>query len=468
MNRIIALLLAVLLIGPAHAQQLNALPQAATPLSGSELVYVVQGGVSKQTTASYLGSVVTWPLTGEALISSGGNTPTGVAPINGECLGGAGGVWTTVSCGGLSGVAANDIVISQGSSSPTGLAPVNGACVQGAGGVWTTGSCGGAIELLDSNGNTVTSVSSVTLGPGFLLSGSGGTAYQNLNQPDRTVTSCSGVTCTITANDMGGQVNFNGASLTATIPAISTASFTGSISTTTLTVSGVTGTIHIGQLVQGTNVTPGTVITAGSGTSWTVSHSQTVSGEAMTSAILGAGQSFTIMNYNSTALQLASTPAINGFPGGATGTVPQYGGIGCISNGATLDCLGFGVQPNQAFTNAAQTWTGVQTWGESLIAPNIQSGTTYTLQASDCGGTIISNNASAVTITTLATLPVGCAIVVEQKGAGQVTIFPGSGATETSASSYTKTRTQYAVIGLFVDANVGGSAANFNISGDGA
>ena len=36
----------------ATAQQLSQLPKATTPLSGGELLYIVQGGASKQTTAS--------------------------------------------------------------------------------------------------------------------------------------------------------------------------------------------------------------------------------------------------------------------------------------------------------------------------------------------------------------------------------------------------------------------------------
>lgn len=52
----------------------------------------------------------------------------------------------------------------------------------------------------------------------------------------------------------------------------------GSISGTTLTIANsITGTILIGMLVTGTNVTPNTYITAGSGISWTVSISQNVS-----------------------------------------------------------------------------------------------------------------------------------------------------------------------------------------------
>jgi hypothetical protein len=62
-----------------------------------------------------------------------------------------------------------------------------------------------------------------------------------------------------------------------------TASFTGSISSSTLTVSSVTGTIAIGQAVVGAGVADGTYITAGSGTSWTVNISQTVGSESMKS-----------------------------------------------------------------------------------------------------------------------------------------------------------------------------------------
>ncbi|MDR3533951.1 MAG: baseplate J/gp47 family protein [Rhodopila sp.] len=74
------------------------------------------------------------------------------------------------------------------------------------------------------------------------------------------------------------------------------ASFTGSITATTLTVSGVTGTIAIGQFVYGAGVASGTIITAGSGTSWTVSVNQSVTSEAMTSVT--ANQNALTMNIN--------------------------------------------------------------------------------------------------------------------------------------------------------------------------
>ena len=56
-----------------------------------------------------------------------------------------------------------------------------------------------------------------------------------------------------------------------------TASFTGSCSGTTLTVSGVTGTITVGMTIIGGTIPTGTYITAGSGSTWTINQSVTQS-----------------------------------------------------------------------------------------------------------------------------------------------------------------------------------------------
>ena len=82
----------------------------------------------------------------------------------------------------------------------------------------------------------------------------------------------------------------------------STAVFTATISTTTLTINSVTsGTIAIGMAVTGSGVSAGTYITAGSGSSWTVSVSQTVA-----SATTMTG-SMTITPVTSGAYALASS-----------------------------------------------------------------------------------------------------------------------------------------------------------------
>lgn len=70
------------------------------------------------------------------------------------------------------------------------------------------------------------------------------------------------------------------------------ASFTGSIATTTLTVSAATGVLAVGQVITGAGITPGTTITAfGVGTNggvgtYTVSTSQTVASTSMTNGVL--------------------------------------------------------------------------------------------------------------------------------------------------------------------------------------
>lgn len=64
------------------------------------------------------------------------------------------------------------------------------------------------------------------------------------------------------------------------------ASVTGSISGNTFTVSNVSsGTLAIGQTISGTGVAGGTTITGGSGTSWTVSPSQTVGPISITAVV---------------------------------------------------------------------------------------------------------------------------------------------------------------------------------------
>ena len=148
----------------------------------------------------------------------------------------------------------------------------------------------------------------------------------------------------------------------------SSVSFTGSIATTTLTVTAVaSGVIQVGQFISGTGVTAGTYITAQTGGAtggigtYTVNNSQTVAGEAMTApltitAIGGSGSGAT---FTST-LQNGSVSTINvsnpgsgyspidyvylAFAGGggnttATATATVVGGV---ITAVTLSAPGFG------------------------------------------------------------------------------------------------------------------------------
>jgi hypothetical protein len=169
-------------------------------------------------------------------------------------------------------------------------------------------------------------------------------------------------------------------------------------------------------------------------------------------------------------------PAANGGAGTISGVL-KANGSGTVSAAACADLSDDGTACTAAtgtsgatlpFLNGTNTWSGTQTFGSVVGSVDTQTGTTYTLAASDCGETIRASNASAITITTLNSLPVGCSIAILQVGAGQITIANGSGATLVSRNSYTKTSGQWAVIGLYVESNSGGSAAQFVLTGDGA
>lgn len=122
------------------------------------------------------------------------------------------------------------------------------------------------------------------------------------------------------------------------------------------------------------------------------------------------------------------------------------------------------------FLDGNNAHSGTETFGSVLGTVTSQSGTTYTFAASDCGTEVTFTNGSAVTATIPQTLPVGCNIAVLQAGAGQVSVNGSAVAAATlhSAHSYTKTFGQWAIIGINIEANAGGSSAIAILTGDGA
>ena len=80
---------------------------------------------------------------------------------------------------------------------------------------------------------------------------------------------------------------------------------------------------------------------------------------------------------------------------------------------------------------------------------NAQTGTAYTLAAADANNVVTMNNSAANTVTIpTGVLPVGCAVVIIQMGAGQTTVAPTSPDALYNASS-AKTRAQYSVVVLY-------------------
>jgi hypothetical protein len=173
------------------------------------------------------------------------------------------------------------------------------------------------------------------------------------------------------------------------------------------------------------------------------------------------GGIITMQNPSATANYNLNLPATSG----SVGSLLTSGGGG--SNPQTWTPTGTSGHA-LPFLDGSNAWSGTQTFGSVVGSISAQSGTAYTLAASDCGTTIVFSNSALVTVTTLNSLPAGCAIAIEQGGLGQVVIAAGAGASQHSAHGFTRTYSQYAILGLFVDGNAGGSAASVIITGDGA
>lgn len=101
--------------------------------------------------------------------------------------------------------------------------------------------------------------------------------------------------------------------------------------------------------------------------------------------------------------------------------------------------------------------TGDVTGGQAVIT---ETGTSYTLGASDKGKLLVFTNAGDVTLTIPTGLGIGFWCDVDQKGAGQV-LFTVASTTLNSRLSHTKTAGRFAMAHLVADA-----ADVFNLSGD--
>lgn len=130
------------------------------------------------------------------------------------------------------------------------------------------------------------------------------------------------------------------------------------------------------------------------------------------------------------------------------------------------------------FALAAETGTNLGTVGNYKIASMPQAGTSCTLSNTAAGcstqpigdsGTLVDfTSASAVTVTLPNNLPVGFTFTAEQDGAGTVTFSCASAGCLHSPGGFVQSSGQYAIFGVRVHSNVGGSAAQYTFFGQGA
>lgn len=178
----------------------------------------------------------------------------------------------------------------------------------------------------------------------------------------------------------------------------------------------------------------------------------------------------------------ANTPLI----GGGAGACPGVGSVSgnttkFVSNtgstpsgqGGSWDANGNWIANSAAvYSNVAQTFGPQQIFGSVKGKLRTQSSASDTLDTStastsDCGGTVLYTNTNTVTVTLPASGTPPCSIALEQGSTGRVALATASGATFTSVHGFTGTfNGAGAIIGLFMDTNVGGSAAHYVLTGD--
>ena len=91
------------------------------------------------------------------------------------------------------------------------------------------------------------------------------------------------------------------------------ATFTGSISGNALTITvGPSVPLYIGANLVGPGLQPGTVITGGSGTSWTVSPAQTVASTAMTAGGGGVNPQTAMIQMQQLKAYVLASPTVTG------------------------------------------------------------------------------------------------------------------------------------------------------------
>jgi hypothetical protein len=168
-----------------------------------------------------------------------------------------------------------------------------------------------------------------------------------------------------------------------------------------------------------------------------------VRGQAGTSAVThtaGASVKHVLSSYDLTNFQGAVTPIVSlGFGGSTSGTTTvqatAVAGTNTLTLPATTSDTLVGKATTDTLTNKTLTTPTINS-AKINLAFNAQTGTTYTLVASDSSKLVTASNAAAIVITIPpAIFTAGEQINVQQIGAGQVTFAAGVGVTITSTGA---------------------------------
>ena len=190
---------------------------------------------------------------------------------------------------------------------------------------------------------------------------------------------------------------------------INTATFTGTINSGNLSITGnLSGTVLNGMYLSGTGVTAGTVITGGSGSSWTVNPSQNVASTSMTATLSPSGTpGFMTVGLNSSnAVQTtflgqtyAPTHQAAAFAGAGTQTISGGFDNKWLITGNTQ------LAPTSTFSVGTQAGGGAATslYGTLAVTGNSTFNSNVTMNGSTTANNIqlIINNGASTNTTTI-------------------------------------------------------------------
>jgi hypothetical protein len=359
------------------------------------------------------GASVTWPTTGDVVISNSTNAPAGVAEVDGDCLIGAAGAWTAGSCSGSTSITVGTTTISGGTTGaieynnggklgekatgtgsgqvvlggtitaggPTGSATVAPIITYNAAGQLTTVSSAtitpaiGSVTGLGTGVGTALAINVGTVGAPVVLNGAGGTPSS--------ITLTNATSYPAATTSTLGIVSTDGATLTNTSGAVACATATtsqlgcvkpdGTIITDTagaITVATATSSVK-GVASFGTGLT----VTAGAVTpTFGTATNQVAEGGVITAAGPTGSTTVTpVITYNAagqltTVTTATIAPAVGSITGLGTGVETALG-VNVGSAGAPVLYNGAGGTPtSMTATNLSGTATSLIAGKASALA----------------------------------------------------------------------------------------------------
>lgn len=217
-------------------------------------------------------------------------------------------------------------------------------------------------------------------------------------------------------------------------------------STATVSISGITMTcsvctgIAIGVGVAGTNIQPGTTVTAGSGTSWTISFGPNIGTTVSSQSVRIYTQYLLSTTKN---IAITTGVSLRGADACASQTIPPFcGSVLTVYNGALPDWSISNTQNNAqcGITTASFAGCSVAT-GAILMSPsanydwgwagcNFGNPGGYNAQSNSCGTTLTADaaqGATSITVTSTSNFSVGMDVLIDESPAVVSTTDPTGG-----------------------------------------